>query len=176
MASIVLERPRSDEYGRFFERYVARVPGDDALSFLAAQRRSLSEELMRIPESRAGERYAEGKWSIREVVGHMTDTERIMAYRALCIARGEANSLPGFDENAYMTGMPFEAYSLGDLVTELDQVRGANLSLLSHLDDAAWRRVGTANNHKVSVRALAFVMAGHVEHHRAVLRERYKIA
>jgi hypothetical protein len=176
LAGIVLERPRSDEYGPFFERYVARVPGNDALSFLATQHQSLLEELERVPESRGGHRYAEGKWSIREVIGHMTDAERIMAYRALCIARGEQKSLPGFDENAYMNETPFASYTLRDLLAEFGQVRTANLSLLSHLDDAAWRRAGNANGYNVSVRALAFVMAGHVEHHRSVLRERYGIA
>ena len=118
-------------------------------------------------------RYAEGKWSIREVVGHVVDTERIMGYRACCVARGETASLPGFDENAYVQNASFDACPLPELLDELAVVREGNLALFRHLDAGAWSRVGTANAHPISVRALAYVMLGHPRHHLAVLRERY---
>ena len=168
------ERPTSDEYAPHFEGYVSRVKGSDVLAVLRDQVEGFATALS-VPEEKAGHRYAPGKWSVREVAGHVLDGERVFAYRALCIARGEKGSLPSFDEQEYMKPAPFERYSLAELLEEWRALRGANLSMLAHLDDAAWRRIGTANGKPTSVRALAFVMAGHPDHHLAVLRERYGI-
>ena len=118
-------------------------------------------------------RYAEGKWSIREVLGHLVDTERIMGYRACCVARGETASLPGFDENAYVANASFDACPLSGLLEELQHVREGHLAFFRHLDGKAWARIGAANAHPISARALAYVMVGHPRHHLAVLRERY---
>jgi len=170
-----MERPSPDEYAPAFERYVSRIEGGDVLGFLEAQRQRVASRLASIPEARGTYRYAEGKWSVREVVGHFLDAERVFAYRALCIARGEQVSLPGFDEQEYMKVAPFDGYSVSDLAKEFDLVRQAGLSMLRHMDGEAWLRAGTANASRVSVRGLAYVMAGHVEHHLAVLADRYGV-
>jgi hypothetical protein len=118
-------------------------------------------------------RYAEGKWSIREVVGHVIDAERVFGYRALCIARGETASLPSFDENEYVANASFDHCTLEELLEEFVQVREGHLAFFRHLSKEAWTRSGVANASPVSVRALAFILAGHPRHHLAVLRERY---
>lgn len=166
------ERPKTDEYAPHFHGYVSRVQGSDILAILRAQRDEVAAWLASA-EGKAEHRYAEGKWSVREVIGHVLDGERVFAYRALCIARGERASLPSFDEQEYMQPKPFDGYTLAELAEEWKALRTANLSMLAHLDDAAWRRIGTANGQPTSTRALAFVMAGHPDHHLAVLRERY---
>jgi hypothetical protein len=173
--AIVNERPLPAEYHAELSRYIARVEGADATAVLRAQAESFPAALATVPADRVAYRYAEGKWSVREVVGHMIDSERIFGYRALCIARGETGPLPGFDEQAYMSVAPFETYSMADLIAEFRSVRATTLSFFEHLTEAAWRRTGTANGKTVSVRAIAFVLAGHVEHHLSVLRERYGV-
>src|SRR5205823_4265904 len=120
-------------------------------------------------------RYAEGKWSIRELAGHLIDSERVFGYRAFSIARGENQNLPGFDEKQYMLSAPYDRIALEDLRSELRLVRQANIAMLRNLDEEAWLRIGTANDAQVSVRALAFIMAGHTRHHMNVLRERYRV-
>jgi hypothetical protein len=124
-------------------------------------------------EERAGAGYEPGKWSVKEVVGHMIDGERVFAYRALCFARGDRTPLPGFEQDDYVAGGNFNARTLADLIDELEAVRRATLSLLRGLDADAWRRAGTASDNEVSVRALAHIIAGHELHHVRVLREKY---
>jgi hypothetical protein len=171
----VVARPREGEHGEDTGRYVARVSGDDVLSVLEAQRAEV-RRLAGLPEARALFRYAPGKWSVKEVVGHLTDAERIYGYRALRFARHDATSLPGFDEDAYVPAARFDRRALSDLVAEWDTVRAATLSLFRGLDDDALLRRGVANDHEISVRALAWVAAGHTLHHLGVLRERYGVA
>jgi len=129
--------------------------------------------LGRVTPERETYRYAEGKWSIREIVGHLIDGERVFGYRAFCIARGDQNNLPSFDQNEYMLTAPYHSIDLEDLLSEFRLVRLSNLAMLRTLDDESWLRVGTANASPVSVRAITFIMAGHVRHHMGVLRERY---
>jgi uncharacterized damage-inducible protein DinB len=117
--------------------------------------------------------YAPGKWSVRQVVGHLADTERVFSYRALAFARGDPTELPGFDENAYAQASPADQRPLAEVVEDLAAVRRATLSLLRNLGPEAWTRAGRANASPVSVRALAWIIAGHERHHRQVLRERY---
>jgi len=166
-------RPPSSEYAPPFERYVSRVTETDILSVLGGQGRELPDALAKVRGEAERYRYAEGKWSIREMLGHMIDTERIFGYRAVCIARGEQTSLPGFDENTYVANASFDDVPLEELLDEFVHVREGHVAMFRHLAPDAWRRVGTANSHPLSVRALAFVMAGHVRHHLSVLRERY---
>lgn len=167
-------RPGADEYAPFFEDYLARVgPGEDVLEVLAGQLELVPARFGRVPEASGGYRYAPGKWSIKEILGHLSDTERIFAYRALRLARGDAAPLPGFDENAYAPASGADARTLADLVAEWTDVRRATLSLFRHLPAAAWVRRGTASGHPASVRALAYATAGHVRHHLSVLDERY---
>jgi len=129
-----------------------------------------------VPADREGHRYAEGKWSIRQVLGHLVDAERVFGYRAFCFSRGERAALPSFDENEYVRAARSDATPLGDLVDELALVRESNLVVLRRLEPLEWARVGAASGQPVTVRALAFIMAGHPRHHVHVLRERYGVA
>src|SRR5204863_8887114 len=117
--------------------------------------------------------YAEGKWTIRQLVGHLIDGERVFGYRAFCIARGEKQNLPGFEQDDYLLTAPYNNIDLEDLLSEMRLVRLANIAMFRTLDEEAWSRVGIANNNEVTVRAIAFIMAGHVRHHMNVLRVRY---
>ncbi|HVT59527.1 MAG TPA: DinB family protein [Thermoanaerobaculia bacterium] len=174
--SIDLAAIGDDEYSADHASCVARAraAGSDVLAMLAAEAERTAALLAGIPETRAGLRYAPGKWSIRELIGHLADTERIMAYRALRIARADPTPLPGFDEKAYAAASGADARALADLAAELGAVRAATLALFAHLDAGALARRGTANDQTVSVRALAAVIAGHELHHRAILEERYQ--
>jgi uncharacterized damage-inducible protein DinB len=175
-APMKIERPTSGEYHPAFERYVARVPEADALGPLGRQVGEVHAALASLSAERAGLRYAPGKWSVREVLGHVTDTERVFGYRAMCVARGETASLPGFEENDYAANAGHDRYALGDLLAEFESVRRSNVSMLAHLDAAALQRVGTANGGPISVRALAYLMVGHARHHLGVLASKYGVA
>lgn len=167
-------RPADDEYAPFYAGYVARLaPDADALERLVWQREAFVVFLDGIPATLHGHRYAEGKWSIREVVGHLADAERIMAYRLLRVARGDATPLPGFEEDDYVRAGGFDGRTLASLVREWEAVRRATLELVRSLDAEAAARRGVANGNPVSARALAWIIAGHVEHHREILAERY---
>jgi hypothetical protein len=168
-------RPAPDEYAPFYEGYVARVPEDDVIAVLVAQRDVLAGVAAAVSPEREGHRYAPGKWSVRQVFGHLADAERLFGYRALCIGRGDPTPLPGFDENSYVDGGGFEHRPLAELTAELVAVRDANLPLLRSFGEADWRRRGTANGVAVSTRAIAWILAGHVRHHLAVLSERYGV-
>jgi hypothetical protein len=129
--------------------------------------------LENVAPDQADYRYAPEKWSLKEVIGHITDTERIMSYRALCIARGDRTALPGFNEESYVAHAEFGRFALADLLEEFKLVRQNTIAVLSRLTDEAWRRVGIANKHEISTRALGYIMAGHLFHHRAIIQERY---
>lgn len=168
-----MNRPNESEYAPDYQNYVAQVSENDILPVLRSQLDALDVLLNRVTADRETYRYAEGKWSIREIVGHLIDGERVFGYRALCIARGEKQSLPGFDQEEYMTTAPYNHISLEDLLSEFRLVRQSNIAMFRTLDADAWSRSGTANDNPVTVRALAFIIAGHVRHHMNVLRERY---
>ena len=169
-----VEPPAPDEYGPAFAGYVARVPaGADLIDLLTRQLDATAARLGSVPESRGAYRYAPRKWSVKEVVLHMTDTERIMAYRALRIARGDATPLAGFDENAYAPLSGADAQPLAALVGALADVRRATISLLRLLPAEAWNRRGVASGLPVSVRALGWIIVGHERHHLEVLGARY---
>jgi hypothetical protein len=170
-----MNRPLESEYAPYYQGYLAHVNEDEILPVLRSQLDALDVLLGGVGPERETYAYAEGKWSIRELVGHLIDTERVFGYRAFCIARGESRNLPGFDENEYMLSAPYNQIDLEDLLSELRLVRLSNIAMLRNLDDEAWMRIGTANDNQVSVRALAFIMAGHVRHHMGVLRERYQV-
>ena len=169
-------RPEASEYAPYYARYVEAVPEGDVLDVLAAQPGLFTQMAAVLPESRETFRYAPGKWSIREVVSHIVDAERVFGYRAFSISRGEAQPLPSFDENAYVSQSGADGRPLAALVEEFALVRAANLAVFNHLDGEAWQRVGTASGQPVSVRALAYITAGHAAHHLNVLRERYAVA
>jgi hypothetical protein len=168
-------RPAASEYAPFYAGYVARVTEDDILRVLAAQADELGALARSLPEAKQSYRYAEGKWSVREVLSHLIDGERVFGYRAFCFSRGEQAPLPSFDENQYVSEAGAHAVPLVALADEFAAVRASNLGFLRRLGDAAWTRTGTASGKPVSVRALAWIMAGHPRHHLAVLRERYGV-
>lgn len=168
-------RPQPDEYAGFFSRYIDGVPDGDIVAFLESQGNATQKMLASIGEEKAGYRYAPDKWSIKQVVGHIADGERVFSYRLLAIARGEKQSLPGFEENEYVAAANFDARSLAELAEGLAATRHATLLLLRSLDEEAWQRRGVANNNALSVRAIAWVTAGHERHHVNILRERYGV-
>jgi uncharacterized damage-inducible protein DinB len=173
MQSLVT-RPTPDEYSPYYGKYIDRVPDGDLFETLESQLQRTVELLDTFGETGAALRYAPGKWSVKEIVGHVTDAERIFSYRALCAARGEPGALPGFDENAYVAGAHFDARTLNSLLGELTAVRRSTLALFRNLDDDALISRVVANGVPVTPRALAWIVAGHELHHAALLRERYR--
>jgi len=168
-----MNRPSETEYAPDFQGYVDQVSENDIMAVLRGELDELDELLGRVAPDKETSAYADGKWTIREIVGHLIDGERVFGYRALCIARGEKQNLPGFDQNDYMLTAPYNHIELEDLLSELRLVRLSNIAMFRSLDEEAWNRVGTANGNEITVRALAFIMGGHVRHHMNVLRERY---
>jgi hypothetical protein len=168
-----MNRPTPTEYAPYYEGYISQVSESDIMPVLRSQMDELDVLLGRVEPAQETYRYAEGKWSIREIVGHLIDGERVFGYRVFCIARGEQQNLPGFDQNDYMLTAPYDRIELEDLLSELRLIRLGNIAMLRTLDEEAWSRAGNANGNQVTVRALVFIMAGHVRHHMNVLRERY---
>jgi uncharacterized damage-inducible protein DinB len=166
-------RPPAGEYFAYFGTYIDKVPDGDVISVLEAGIGTTRKRLAAVTEERAGYRYAEGKWSIKEVLGHMSDTERIFSYRMLTFARGDAGPLPGFDETSYAPMQESDRVPFSLLLDEFAAVRAATLSLLKVLPPAAWERKGVASGNPLSARAAAWIIAGHEIHHRRVLEERY---
>lgn len=167
------ERPARDEAPEYFFQYVDKVPVGDIRDTLEAQAATTLAYLESIPEGRTLDRYAPGKWSVREVVGHINDTERVFVFRAFWFARGLEAPLPGFDQDAAVSAAGSHSRPWESLIAEFQAVRSATTTLFRHLPPEAWSRKGVASERTVSVRALAFVTAGHVEHHLRLLRERY---
>jgi hypothetical protein len=170
----VIPRPGDGEHAPFYAGYVAlTAESGDVVALLAAQPAELRVLCDGLSEAEARHRYAPGKWSVKEVVCHLADAERIFAYRALRVARGDGTPLPGFDENAYVEASGADDRPLPGLLAELDAVRAATLALFRSLPPEALERRGTANGAPISVRALAYITAGHTAHHLRILRERY---
>lgn len=166
-------RPEPREYAANCEKYVSLVSTDDIVATLDAQRLQTSQLLAARSEREGNFRYAPGKWTVKEIVGHLADAERIFAYRALRIARGDTTPLPGFEQDDYVRSGNFDSRSLQDLAGEFDAIRVATVHLFGSLSREAWLRLGTASGSRVSVRGLAFIIAGHELHHRGILEERY---
>jgi hypothetical protein len=166
-------RPQPGEYGSYYQRYIDHAPEEDIVAALDAQARETAVLFDGLSEQQAAHRYAPDKWSIKQLVGHVTDAERIFAYRALSIARGETKALPGFDQEPYVINSGADERAMSDLAGELAAVRRANVMMFRALSDEAWRRIGTASDNPISVRALAYIMLGHERHHMSVLRDRY---
>ena len=173
MINEAIGRPDTTEYLSYYGKYISMVPDGDILAVLERQMEDTAGFLGTIPESQASFRYAPDKWSIKELVGHVIDGERIFAYRALWFARNDKTPLPGFEQDDYVRNGAFDNHRLSDLASELKSVRQATLFLFKHLDRDAWTRRGVANDDEVSVRALAYIIAGHELHHREVLRTKY---
>jgi len=168
-----MKKPESGEYAEFYANYISKVPGTDVLGVLEAQRLQMLHLFAGRSERDGSFRYAPGKWTVKEVLGHITDTERIFTYRALRIGRGDITPLPGYEQDDFVKNGGFEARTLADLVEEFGAVRSASIMLFRSFGEEAWSRRGVANQKEVTVRALAFITAGHQIHHRMILEERY---
>ena len=169
-------RPQPDEYGDFYEDYINLIDEPNVIQSLIRQGQKVYTIIRQLTDDEANHRYADEKWSVKEVMGHLVDTERIMAYRALCISRGEQTALPGYNHESYVEQGNFDQRSLQSLSTEYDALRNANISMFSSFSKKQTLRKGTANEVSVSVRALAFIIAGHEKHHLNILEEKYGIA
>lgn len=168
-------RPDSDEHAPHQRHYIELVNGP-VLDVLRNQPAAVAGMLLGIDDERAGHRYAEGKWTVREVVGHLSDAERVYNYRALAIARGDAMTLPKYDPDGYVASAGFDARTIPSLVEEFLALRESTIQFFSNLPAEAWSRKGTLGTNPLSVRALAFIAAGHVTQHLNVLRSRYGVA
>ncbi|MFL5612749.1 MAG: DinB family protein [Gemmatimonadaceae bacterium] len=172
---MTLSRPAADEYLAYYERYISLVPDGNLIDLLVEQQRDTMRTLRAVDDERGLHAYAAGKWTIKEVIGHLSDAERIFAYRALRFARGDAQPLAGFDENAYAPAGRFNERPICDLVDEFQAIRASTVHLFRHLNEEEMARRGLANGNAISVRALGYVIAGHERHHVTLLRERYGI-
>ena len=168
-----MNRPESSEYADYYANYISKVPGSDVLGVLESQRLQMLQLFMGRSERDGSFRYAPGKWTVKEVLGHITDTERIFAYRALRIARGDQTPLAGFEQDDYVRSGAFGDRTLAGLAEDFGAVRTASVSLLRSFNEAAWSRRGVASQKEVTVRAIGFMIAGHQIHHRIILEERY---
>lgn len=173
MPAALIGRPETSEYKPYYATYISKVPEGDVLAVLAKQIDETVAELSKLSDKDALYRYAPEKWSIKQILGHMSDTERIFVYRAVCIARLEKQSLPGFDENDFVAAARFDDRPLADHLAEFRSVRAASLSFFRGLNVDEQKRIGTASNGPLSVRAVPFIVAGHEKHHMGVIRERY---
>lgn len=172
----MIPRPQSDEYAGYFAGYVNQVPPEaDIMALLRNQPDDLRALVAHLPDEQASQRPAPDEWSVKEVIGHINDTERIFSYRALRIARGDTTPLPGFEQDAYVAATHFNTRSLANLVDEFDAQRRANVLCFQPLTEAELTRRGTASNNPVSARALLYIMAGHVAHHIHSLRTDYSV-
>lgn len=169
----MLSRPKSEEFLPHFQVYVNLVPEGNLLELLKEQSSQIVDQLASVTGEQGAYRYAEGKWSLKEVIGHMADTERIMSYRLLRIARGDTTPLPGFEEQLFVSNAGFDRFTLGELLEDFQNVRKATLSLIRGLDETAWQRMGHYGGGEGSARSLGYIIAGHAIHHLNIINERY---
>ena len=175
-ANTTIARPADDEYAPYYGKYIVQVEGDDVLPHLVSQIERTWQMLSTLDEARAAHRYAPGKWSVKQVVGHMSDVERVFTYRALRMSRADETPLPGFDENAYVDNATFDDRAIEDLALEFRAVRSATIALFASLPEPVLTRRGTASGNPFSVRSFAWICAGHELHHRKLLVERYGLS
>lgn len=173
MSASAIAPPDASEYASYYNTYISLVGGHDILDSLERLGDEAAAFYSALSEEQGDLRYAPGKWSIREVLGHVIDTERIMTYRALRFSRNDTKDLPGFDQEPYVQNGPYSHCKLPDLLGEFDCVRQASIYLFGNLDEAAWTRGGTADQKRITVRSLAYIVAGHELHHRRIVQEKY---
>lgn len=167
-----MNRPQANEHAPYYKTYMDTV-SDNVIAELEHQVNSFPSFLKGLTQDKATYAYSEGKWTILELVGHVIDTERIMAYRALRIARADLTPLPGFEENDYVANAHFAERNMDSLAEEFAILRKANMYLIQSFNDEEINRIGTSNGSPMSVRALIYILAGHVNHHRKIIEERY---
>src|SRR5215475_8627392 len=170
---MIMTKPDSTEYAPYFEKYISLAREEEIVATLDKQIEGTLSLIRGLSAAQGDLRYAPGKWSVKEVIGHLIDTERIFAYRALRFARNDATPLPGFDENSFVDNAGFGSRTLADLAEEFEHTRKSNIYLFKSLDGDSSLRRGVANDNEISVRALAYNIAGHELHHVGILRSRY---
>lgn len=175
MKPSTIEKPAAGEYNEYYDRYISKVTEADLLGVLSSQPTEISEAFGSFDESKGTYAYNEGKWTLKEVLSHLIDGERHFAYRVHRISRGDTTPIEGFEQDGYIENSHANERTFADLIAEFTELRQANLRPLQTLSESDWKRVGTASGFPVSVRALAFIMAGHIRHHLAIVRERYQI-
>lgn len=168
-----MTRPQKDEYNPYYESYINKVTNDNIIEFLDDQLKRSISLFSSLPPEKENYSYAEGKWSIKEVLGHVTDSERIFAYRALCIARGEKQSLPGYEQDDYVIAGNFKERKLNELLNEFKLQREANITLFNSFPGEVLTNRGKANENIITVRAIIYIIAGHTEHHLDIIKTRY---
>jgi uncharacterized damage-inducible protein DinB len=173
MGTLSISRPAEDEAADFYHRYISRVSEPNIAEQLVEQLAELDSLITPLDDTQGLRRYAPGKWSIKELLGHLADAERIFSYRLLRISRGDVTPLPGFDENAYVPPGAFDTRPLRELMDDFRAVRQSTVRLVESIPISAWSRLGEASGRQISARALAYIMVGHVTHHMGVMRERY---
>ncbi|MER2999597.1 DinB family protein [Pontibacter populi] len=172
--TLTIKRPLQNEYPAYYLPYVNQVPENaEIMQTLEEQNSEIRSLFAAIDDDRAEEAYADGKWTMKELLQHMIDSERVFAYRALCIARGEQTPLPGFDENMYAENSRANDRLLRDILEEYDLVRRSNMCMFRGFDSTMLENVGTANGKQITLRGLIYVIAGHERHHINILKERY---
>lgn len=171
---MTIDHPQTSEFNSFYAGYISKVTADGPLDHLKDQIARF-EQLKRIADEQADHRYAPGKWSVKELLGHMSDTERLFSYRLLHILRADSAPLAGMDENAWMAASPHGRRRIADVVDEMIVVRKATIALVESIDADGIARGGTANGFPITARALCWILPGHAQHHLGVLRERYNI-
>ncbi|MGL1887818.1 MAG: DinB family protein [Reichenbachiella sp.] len=170
----MITKPKSDEYHEFYQTYVSLVQDqEDIVNFLLTQRDSLVDLYQGLDANKLSYAYAESKWTMMQVLRHIIDTERIMGYRALCMARNDQTFIPGFEENEYIEQADDSGNNLQDLITEFIQVRNSNISMIQNFNEGVLERKGTVNGAPWTPRSGVYIMGGHVEHHLGVIKERY---
>jgi hypothetical protein len=170
---IDIPRPEAGEFNAYYAKYIALVPPGNLLEIMTRQGLEFGALVKSVPEGRASFRYEPAKWSVAQVVGHVNDAERIFTYRALCFSRGEKAPLPGFDENRYAAASAAEQRHISDIGAEFEAIRRASIALLSGMTESMFAMSGIASENPITVRALAYIVAGHCFHHAAILKERY---
>jgi uncharacterized damage-inducible protein DinB len=168
-----MNRPEISEFDPYYNTYVSLVNGDQVIETLGAQPAELRSIFRAMPDAKGSYAYAEGKWTIKELLSHLIDAERIFAYRILRISRGDKTPIEGFEQDGYIENSNANNRTLADLLEEFELQRRSNMNMIRNLSDDSIRRIGTANEKTISVRALVYIMAGHVQHHINILRDRY---
>lgn len=170
---VKIGKPDENEYAIYYAGYLKNIEGEDVYELLRKQRDNFLEILSNVSEEKAGTAYAEGKWTMKQLLGHLIDTERIMSFRALCISRGEQQSLPGFEQDDYVSSGNFNSRKWNELIEDYKAVRNSTIHLFDSFDEEMFGKTGTANNYEVSVRALLYIILGHERHHINILMARY---
>lgn len=172
---MTIKRPDQSEFAPFYAGYIAKVPDSGPAPLMREQIAAL-DKLRALTEDKANYAYEPGKWTVKDLIGHVADAERVFSYRLTRIARGDKTPLSGFDENAWAKTAPHRRRPIADVVDEMIAIRRATLALVDSLDEQTISNVGLANNNSVSARAICWIMAGHTKHHLDILRERYGVA